>query len=245
MRNYVLGLPLDAASLEEAAAWVLDGLRRGRASGEPGRLVVTLNPEIVVRSRSDHALGEAIRRADLVVADGVGVAWAARRQGVELPGRVPGVDLVQRVLELGGGDVTVYLLGGRPGVAEAAARAVERRYGTRVLGAHHGYFASDEETAAVVRAVRESGAGLLLAGLGERQETFLHRHAAELGAAVLVGVGGTIDVLAGHVRRMPRWTSRLGVEWLFRVGLDPKRWRRAPRLWRFAMLVLGRRRSGA
>src|SRR5690606_8036842 len=136
VRNYVLGLPLDAASLEEAAAWVLDGLRRGRASGEPGRLVVTLNPEIVVRSRSDHALGEAIRRADLVVADGVGVAWAARRQGVELPGRVPGVDLVQRVLELGGGDVTVYLLGGRPGVAEAAARAVERRYGTRVLGAH-------------------------------------------------------------------------------------------------------------
>src|SRR5690606_40652534 len=77
--------------------------------------------------------------------------------------RVPGVDLVQRVLELGGGDVTVYLLGGRPGVAEAAARAVERRYGTRVLGAHHGYFASDEETAAVVRSeerrVGEGGRG--------------------------------------------------------------------------------------
>ncbi|HEX7039254.1 MAG TPA: WecB/TagA/CpsF family glycosyltransferase [Trueperaceae bacterium] len=241
MRHYVLGLPLDALALDEAAAWVLDALRRGRAEGEPGRLVVTLNPEIVVRSRRDEALAQAIRRADLVVADGVGVAWAARRQGIALPGRVPGVDLVQRVLELGGGEVTVFLLGARPGVAEAAGREVARRYGTRVAGAHHGYFGGPEETAAVVRAVRESGAGLLLAGLGERQETFLHRHAAELGAAVMMGVGGTLDVLAGHARRMPRWTSRLGLEWLFRVALDPRRWRRAPRLWRFALLVLRRR----
>lgn len=241
MRHYVLGLPLDAVSLDEAAEWVLAALRRGRAEGEPGRLVVTLNPEIVVRTRDDAALAEAVRRAELVVADGVGVAWAARRQGIDLPGRVPGVDLVQRVLELGGAEVTAFLLGGVPGVAEEAARAVARRYGTRVLGAHHGYFRGPEETACVVRSVRESGAGLLLAGLGESQEVFLHRHDAELGAAVMIGVGGTLDVLAGRVRRMPRWTSRLGVEWLFRVALDPKRWRRAPRLWRFATLVLGRR----
>ncbi len=240
MRHYVLGLPVDAVSLEEAASWVLEALRGGRAEGEPGRVVVTLNPEIVVRAHADPALAEAIRRADLVVADGVGVAWAARRGGVDLPGRVPGVDLVQRVLERGGSDVHAYLLGARPGVAEDAARAVERRFGTRVVGSHHGYFAGPEETAAVVRSVRESGANLLLAGLGERQEVFLHSHAAALGAAAMVGVGGTLDVLAGRARRMPRWTSRLGVEWLFRVALDPKRWRRAPRLWRFAMLVLRR-----
>lgn len=243
MRNYVLGLPLDNVSLDEAAAWVLEALERPPPEGQPGRLVVTLNPEIVVRTREDALLGEAVSRAELVVADGVGVVWAAKRQGVALRGRVPGVDLVQRVLELGGADVAVYMLGGQPGVAEAAAREAEKRYGTRVAGHHHGYFETPEETAQVVRAVRESGARLLLAGLGERQEKFLYQHAAALGAAVMIGVGGTLDVLAGHVRRMPRWTTRLGVEWLFRVALDPGRWRRAPRLWRFTMLVLSRRRS--
>jgi len=243
VRNYVLGMPLDAVTLDEAADWVLTEMRRGVGVGGRGRLVVTLNPEIVVRACEDHALGEAVRHADLVVADGVGVAWAARRQGIELPERVPGVDLVQAVLERGGPAVTAFLLGAAPGVAEAAGREVTRRYGTRVLGTHHGYFGRGaDEVTAVCRAVKESGAALLLAGLGEGQERFLHRHAEALGAAVMIGVGGTLDVLSGRVKRMPRWTTRLGVEWLFRVGLDPKRWRRLPRLWTFALLVLNRRR---
>ncbi len=241
MRTYVLGLPVDTVSLEEAAAWVLSAVKRGRRTGETANLVVTLNPEIAVMSRSDHALGKAIRRADLSVADGVGITWAARRQGVELKGRVPGVDLVSRVLELGGPELQVFLLGGKPGVAEAAARAVTERFGTRVLGVHHGYFRRPGEVEEVCAAVRESGAPLLLAGLGEGQERFLNEHEDDLGATVMIGVGGTLDVLAGKVKRMPRWTTKLGVEWLFRVVLDPRRWRRIPRLWRFVWLVMQRR----
>jgi len=243
MRHYILGLPLDVVSLEEAAAWVLAASGAGRASGarmppssEP-RLVVTLNPEIVVQARADEGLGTAIRHADLSVADGVGIAWAARLRGHELPGRVPGVDLVSEVLAKAGPDLAVFLLGGRPGVAEAAAAKVRRLYGTKVVGAHHGYFGADEREA-VCAAVRESSAALLLAGLGEGQERFLHEHREQLGARVMIGVGGTLDVLAGAVKRMPRWTTRLGVEWLFRVLLDPRRWRRIPRLWRFAWLVV-------
>ncbi len=241
MRTYVLGLPVDAVSLEEAAEWVLAAAKQGRRGGETGRLVVTLNPEIAVMSRSDTALGRAIRHADLSVPDGVGITWAARRHGALLKGRVPGVDLVTRVLELGGSDLEVFLLGGKPGVAQAAARAIERRFGTRVLGVHHGYFRRPGEVEDVCSQVRSAGAPLLLAGLGEGQEAFLHEHDAALGAAVMIGVGGTLDVLAGTVRRMPPWTTRLGVEWLFRVLLDPRRWRRIPRLWRFAWLVIGRR----
>lgn len=241
MRTYVLGLPVDAVSLEEAAEWVLAALKRGRRSGEAGMLVVTLNPEIAVLSRTDRALGTAIRHADLSVADGVGITWAARRQGVMLKGRVPGVDLVTRVLELGGDQLDVFLLGGRPGVAQAAAQAIQKRYGTRVLGTHHGYFRRPGEAEEVCAQVRSSGAPLLLAGLGEGQEAFLHQHESDLGATVMIGVGGTLDVLAGKVRRMPAWTTRLGVEWLFRVLLDPRRWRRIPRLWQFAWLVIERR----
>jgi N-acetylglucosaminyldiphosphoundecaprenol N-acetyl-beta-D-mannosaminyltransferase len=88
-----------------------------------------------------------------------------------------------------------------------------------------------------VEAVAASGANLLLAGLGERQEVFLWRHKRRLGVPVMIGVGGTLDVLAGEARRMPRWSQRLGVEWLLRVGLDPKRWPRALRLARFVAAV--------
>jgi N-acetylglucosaminyldiphosphoundecaprenol N-acetyl-beta-D-mannosaminyltransferase len=163
--------------------------------------------------------------------------WAARRAGVALPGRVPGVDLAFAVLEAAGADLSVYFLGGRPGVAEAAAAAAGARWGTRVAGARHGYFDRAAEGAAVAADVRASGAGLLLAGLGEGQERFLDAHRDAFGAGVLIGVGGTLDVLAGTARRTPAWTRRWGLEWAWRVGLDPRRWRRAPRLARFAWMV--------
>jgi N-acetylglucosaminyldiphosphoundecaprenol N-acetyl-beta-D-mannosaminyltransferase len=234
-RRWLLGLPVDALTLPEAATWVLDA-----AKGERPRLVVTLNPEIAIGAHDDPLLFQALRGADLSVADGVGIAWAARRQGERLPGRVPGVDLVVEVLRSAGPELSVFLLGGRPGVAERAAAAIARRYGTRVAGARHGYFRRPEEVPEVCREVAASGCQLLLAGLGAGQERFLWENATALGAAVSIGVGGTLDVLAGEVRRMPAWSSRLGVEWLLRVGLDPKRWRRVPRLLRFIWMVLRR-----
>lgn len=228
----VLGFRLALLDLEEAARWLL------AATAEPHpRLIVTLNPEIVVRSASDPQLREALSRADMTVADGVGMLWAARRQGHHLPGRVPGVELVSRTMELGGADLTVYFLGGRPGVAARAAQEASRRWGTKIAGSHHGYFGS-AETPEVIEAVREARPHLLLAGLGEGQEEFLDRHRDRLGARVMVGVGGTLDVLAGEARRTPVWTRRLHLEWAWRVGLDRRRWHRFPRLLDFVRLVL-------
>lgn len=231
-RGSVLGHPLDPIDVDEAAQRLL-----ARARGGPVATVVTLNPEIVVRARSDAALADALAAADLSVPDGVGVVWAARRAGLPVPGRVPGVELAQRLLELGGDDLPVYLLGGRPGVAERAAAEVARRYRTRIVGARDGYFAPEDEAEAA-RQVAASGARLLLAGLGERQERFLHQQRDRLGPLVAIGVGGTLDVFAGEARRTPAWTRRLGLEWAWRVGLDPARWHRAPRLARFVLLVL-------
>lgn len=236
-RHDVLGYPLDAVTFSGAADWVLREVAEARRSGPSSRQVVTLNPEIVVQAAASPQLAAALRAADLSVADGVGVAWAARRSGTPLPGRVPGVDLAFEVMRRGGSDLRVYLLGAKPGVAERAAAEAASRFGVNVVGSHHGYFdrsAPDE----VLRAVASSRADLLLAGLGEGQELFLHSHAAQLGVGVMVGVGGTLDVLAGEVKRMPAWTRRLGVEWLFRVALDRRRWGRLPRLFRFAAMVL-------
>lgn len=229
----VLGFPVHPVDLAAASAWVVQAARRSEAP----RLVVTLNPELVVRAREDAALAAVLRRADLSVADGVGLVWAARRRGIVLPGRVPGVDLAFATLAASP-TLRVFLLGGRPGVAEAAARMARERWGTVVVGTHHGYFDPASDGAAVAAAVGASDAQLVLAGLGEGQERFLDDQRAILGAGVLIGVGGTLDVLAGTARRTPAWTRRMGIEWAWRVGLDRARWHRAPRLWRFVRLAL-------
>ena len=230
----VLGYPIARVDLDGAARWLLDAAGRTDTS----RLIVTLNPEIVVRAAGEPSLRGSLENADLIVADGVGLLWAARREGKVLPGRVSGVDLVCRAMELAGSDLDVYFLGSKPGVAERAAATARERWGVRVAGTHHGYF---EEPHEVIAGIREARPQLLLAGLGERQEEFLDRYRQELGARVMVGVGGTLDVLAGEARRTPAWTRRLNLEWAWRVGLDRRRWHRIPRLLKFVRLVQRRR----
>jgi N-acetylglucosaminyldiphosphoundecaprenol N-acetyl-beta-D-mannosaminyltransferase len=232
----VLGHAVHPLTLDAAAAWVV-GVARGPCPRET-RLVVTLNPEIVVRARRDERLARALRAATLTVADGVGVLWAARRRGSRLPGRVPGVELVERALALGGRSLRVYYLGGRPGVAERAAAHASERWGVAIAGVGHGYFDRARDAGAVVADIGRSRPDLLLVGLGEDQEVFIHEHAGRLGAKAAIGVGGSLDVLAGAVNRTPAWTRRLGIEWVWRVGLDPKRWHRVPRLAAFVSLAL-------
>ena len=230
----VLGHALHPVDLDQAAAWIL------AASQEEGapRLVVTLNPEIIVRARHDPDLARALARSDLTVADGVGVLWAAQRAGQHLPGRVPGVDLAFTVMARGGPTLRVALLGGRPGVAERAAHEAARRWGVTVTAARHGYFDHAREGPTVAAEVAEGRPHLLLAGLGEGQERVLDRYREAWGVPVMIGVGGTLDVLAGIAKRTPAWTRRLGLEWAWRVGLDPARWHRIPRLLTFVRLVV-------
>lgn len=230
----VLGFSLHAVDLEAASGWVL----QAALEAELPWLIVTLNPEIVVRAQRDGLLREALTAANLTVADGVGVVWAAGRHGLRLPGRVPGVELSLRVMERGGSKLKVFFLGGQPGVAAAAAQAAQARFGIVVAGSHHGYFDHAIDGAGVAQAIANSGAHLLLAGLGESQERFLHAHRHALGAKALMGVGGTLDVLAGVAQRTPAWTHKLGLEWAWRIASDRRRWHRLPRLMQFVGLVL-------
>lgn len=229
----VLGYRLASVSLDEATTWCLAAVKDATP-----KLLVTLNPEIIVQAQTDAGLQNALINADLRVADGVGVLWAARQAGVSLPERVSGVDLVTSVLQAGGAELSVFFLGAKPGVAQRAAELAARRYGTRIAGVQHGYFERTTETSGVIQRVGSSGATLLLAGLGEGQELFLYQHKQALGVPLMVGVGGTLDVLSGRVTRSPAWTRQLGLEWAYRVGLSPERWHRFPRLVAFARLAL-------
>lgn len=204
-------------------------------------LVVTLNPEITMQAEQSPLLKTAISTAAFVVADGIGIVWGVNQLGQEVPERVPGVDLATGLLREGSEEVRVFLLGGKPGVSERAAAAVERDFPVQVAGHHHGYF-DRTETGAVAQLVRESGANLLLAGLGEGQELLLHEHRGEWGVNVMIGVGGTLDVLAGEAKRMPSITQKLRLEWLFRIALDRSRWHRFPRLLAYAQFIRRQRR---
>jgi N-acetylglucosaminyldiphosphoundecaprenol N-acetyl-beta-D-mannosaminyltransferase len=236
---HVLGAPVARLTLAEAAQVVAGFVREGRP-----RQVITLNPEYLYQAQFRPELMEIVRRADLVTADGVGIVWAARRAGNPVPERVTGIDLLLRLAEEAGAQGwRVFLLGAAPGVAEAAGRELAARYpGLTVAGTHHGYFKAEEEPAVVAK-VRQSRADLLFVALGApRQELWAARHLEALGVPVVMGVGGSFDVLAGKVRRAPVWLRRLHLEWLGRLLMDPKRWRRQLVLPKFVLLVLRRYR---
>lgn len=239
-RITILGVPFDpvgmAGAVKKIAGFII--------SGGPHQ-VVTANPEMVMAAREDGELLQILTGAELVVADGIGIVWAARRLGTPLPERVPGVELAAAALTLAAENgYRVYLLGGAPGLATEAARCLRRKYpGLDIVGTQHGYFSASGE-AEVVAQIAATSPHLLLVGLGmAKQEKWIHSHRGELGVPVSIGVGGSLDVFAGRVRRAPPWMCRLNLEWLYRLLIQPRRLFRMLALPRFVLRVLGEAKS--
>lgn len=201
------------------------------------RLAVTGNPIMVVTARRDPEFAEVLKRADLLVPDGVGILWAARKAGRPLPERVTGVDVTRYLLTKTPAP-RVFLLGGKPGVAGRVQDRLTREMPwVRVCGTHHGYFGAAEE-AAVVERVKSSTPDIVLAAMGSpRQEKFLWRNRTSLGAKMGMGVGGVLDILAGDRRGAPEGVRKAGLEWLYRLLREPARVRADLKLLEFAVRV--------
>ncbi|MDQ3856048.1 MAG: WecB/TagA/CpsF family glycosyltransferase [Chloroflexota bacterium] len=202
--------------------------------------VATVNPEFLVRAQLDREYQAILNRCDLTTVDGIGVALALRLLYRRPVARVTGADLVPELAQVAARQsVPVYLLGGAPGVAARAASELQRRCPElRVAGAQAGSPEpeADEET---VSAIASSGARLLLVAFGSPlQERWIARNLGSLPACVAIGVGGTLDYLAGTVPRAPRWMRTAGLEWLYRLYRQPGRWRRQLALPLFAYMVL-------
>ena len=236
MKINILGVAFDALTLGEAEERA-DALLCSGAGG----YIVTANPEIVLRCREDAAYAAAVNGAKLVLADGVGDLCAARILGTPLPGRVAGADLVPRLLarlaERGG---SVFLYGARPGVAERAGESLQSACpGLRIAGTENGYI-SDET--ALFAALEQKKPDLLLLGLGApRQELWMAENRQRT-PAVMIGVGGLLDVFAGDIPRAPEAWQRLGLEWLYRLLREPWRFKRVIRLPKLLLLALRERR---
>ena len=144
--------------------------------------------------------------------------------GRPLVERVSGVDISRRICRMSGDmGFSIFFLGSEPGVAAAAAENLQKHFpDMRVAGTHHGYFKPDED-AEIVRMIRESGAGVLLAGMGiPRQEKWIRKYLADLGVSVAIGVGGSMDVFSGKIKRAPKWMQDHGLEWVYRLCQDPE-----------------------
>ena len=216
----ILGVPVAALTMAEAVGQAERWMDERR-----GALIATANAEMIMNATRDEELFEILRAADLVVPDGAGTVWAAHHLGYEMPERVAGYDLSQELLRRAPQkNRRVFFFGSAPGVAEKAKQKAEELYpGISVVGVRNGYFSSEEEPE-IIREIREARPDLLLVALGvPKQEKWLNKHKEELDVPVSIGVGGTLDVMAGTMRRAPVWMQKAKLEWLFRGLLQPKR----------------------
>jgi N-acetylglucosaminyldiphosphoundecaprenol N-acetyl-beta-D-mannosaminyltransferase len=235
----ILGIGFDRIDLPAAADRIIERHAAGQRT-----FVITANPEFVMLARRDADLEKIARAADLVVADGTGVLVASRVLRDPLPGRVPGRLLVPAVLRLASGPV--FLLGAAPGVAEHAAATLVRRIPSlQVVGTHAGSPVPEQDEAIRAR-IEASGARVLLVAYGmPAQERWIDRNLPLLPSVrTAIGVGGVFDQLAGRVRLPPRVVHAVGLEWLWRLAFEPRRWRRQRVLPVFAALVARQRILG-
>lgn len=226
------GLPIHAVRHEEATKTLL----QWATTSGPAKTVVTINPEIFVQASTDVALRQAVHEAGQVTVDGVGVYWAAKLRGIPLPERVLGIELIQSLMAAGGANLRVYFYGAAPGVAEKAAQICQQKYGIQVAGIRDGYSQATPEH--ILQDMQDRQANLVLTALGcPLQETFNERARQHLQNCVLIGVGGSLDVIAGHAPRAPKIYSTLGLEFLWRI-VKLRRWKRSVRLLQFVGFVL-------
>ena len=234
----VLGCRVDALDAKGAVERIVELAQSGGSSN-----VVTLGTEMVVRAQRDESFRAVVNASALSLCDTVGVLYAARLQGVAIPERVSGVDLIEPLCDaLVFDELPVFLLGGKGDTVKHAAAALARRHpGLIVAGARDGYEAP-RDVVRLLEEVRASGARVLLVGLGSpRQEKWIATYLPDSGASVGIGVGGSFDVLAGNVARAPALFRRLNLEWLYRLLREPSRWRRQLALPAFVWLLFRER----
>ena len=200
--------------------------------------VFTPNVEILAGCAKDAEAGRLLRRGDLLLPDGIGVYIAAKLRGYRPRERTNGIDLAEKLMKDHGGEISLFLLGAKPGVAEkAATRLRERHPSLRVVGYHHGYF-SKEENESIARMIDNSGADTVFVCLGSpRQERWIVENLPKLKyVSLAIGLGGSLDVWSGNLRRAPSAFRILGIEWLFRICVSPERIKRLPALLSFIPL---------
>jgi N-acetylglucosaminyldiphosphoundecaprenol N-acetyl-beta-D-mannosaminyltransferase len=240
-------LEIDAVTFPQALEKIAE-----LVDGRNGGAVFTPNVDHVVKAEHNADFRRAYSRADLCLADGMPLVWASRLMGSRLPEKVSGSDLVVPLMRLAAERRWgVYLLGGGRGVAEEAGEKLTHELGARIVGTDSpivGPDGGDDCSEHTLERLRAASPDLVLVAFGApKQELWIDRVSDRIRPAVAIGVGGSLDFIAGQIRRAPAWMSRAGIEWLFRLLQEPRRmWRRYlvedPAF--IVIVARGRRRAG-
>ncbi len=234
-KTNILGVNVDKVNYDEAVERIMKMLN------EPGNhTVFTPNSEIILMAYKDENFCGILNSADLLTADGIGVVYASKILGNSVPERVAGFDVSCGVLDkISQSGHRLYLFGGKPGVAEMAAENLKQEYPLlNIVGMRDGYF-TPEENDSIIDDINQSGADLVFVCLGApKQENWIFENRSKLNCHVMMGVGGTLDVLAGTAERAPEIWCDLGFEWLYRLIKEPKRFFRMLALPKFALTVI-------
>jgi N-acetylglucosaminyldiphosphoundecaprenol N-acetyl-beta-D-mannosaminyltransferase len=232
----ILDINIDNVSMEEAVNNLFEFINEDR-----NHIIYTPNAEFVYNGTKDEKLKEALNNSDMNIPDGAGVVLAAKILNKPISEKVAGVDFTRNVLsDKRANSLSVFLLGSAPGVAKEAAKIIEG-FGGRVniAGVHDGFFAESDDDK-IIAIINNSGANLLLVALGapKNQEKWIFKHRDKLKCRVAIGVGGTLDTFAGRVKRAPEFFQKHGIEWLYRLYKQPKRFIRMLALPKFIIKVL-------
>lgn len=229
MKVNICGVKLDSFTLDEAVESIVD---HALLCGLP-RYIVTPNAHHVLLLQKDAHFRKIYQNALLVVPDGVPLVWASRFLGKSLPGRVNGTDLFERLCEVASGkELKVFLLGGRPQAANSAAQILQHRHpNLKIVGTYcppYGFETDTAEIALINTKVKAAAPHVLFVGLGApKQEYWMHANYQEIGVPISIGIGVSFELVSGMVTRAPRWMQKLGLEWFFRLIVEPRRlWKR-------------------
>lgn len=231
----ILGIPLHDLTMDETL-----GLFRDMAlSGRPHH-VMTVNPEFVMIARRDETFRTVLMHATLRVADGMGIIWASKIMRTPIRARITGSDSIPRFAAIAAREgISIFLLGAAPGVAETTAEILQARNPGLVIAGTYGGSPSVEEEDEICRMIEQARPHVLLVAYGPpKQDLWIARTQHRLNIPLAIGVGGTFDFITGRARRAPVWMQQVGLEWLYRLMREPKRWRRMLTLPQFAWAVI-------
>ncbi len=244
---YILGIRIDCLTLDQ----ILFSIDQFVSQKTPHQ-IITANALMVLAAQKNPELKQAFDQTDLVIPDSIGVVLAARllhqRAQLCVPARIPGIDLMGHLCQKAAQNTwKVFFLGAKPGVAEKTSQNLHKKYpGFLVAGWHDGYFIGKGQRAKglwqeqeVIQKIAQAEPDLLFVAMDvPRQDIWIRQSKNKLNAKVIIGVGGSFDVLSGQLKRAPRLMRKIGLEWLFRLIQEPRRIFRMLKLPVFAFLVL-------
>lgn len=231
----IYGVPVSKMSMSQTVAYLTNVIEQRQP-----HQVITANPIMVMAAQEDPAYLSMMQRAELIVPDGTGVVWAANYVGEPVVERVPGYDLIHELMKVGESKGwKVYLLGASNEVIQTAAEKLRTTYpGIKLVGVRDGYF-KDEQDAEVIQDIVDAAPDILLVGrAAANQEPWIGKYKQQISVPVMMGVGGSFDVLSGKLKRAPVLFQKLRLEWFYRLVQEPWRYKRMLLLPKFALKVM-------